>query len=308
MRPAVSVVIPTRDTLALTLRCLESVVTEPRPEVLLVDDASEDGTGEAARRLFPDVRILRHDSARGFTASANEGLGAARGSFLFLLNSDTEVAPGALRRMLDAFETHPRLGAAGAELRFPDGAPQWSGGRLPTLPWLFTLASGAMTLLERLPGYRRLRPVAGPARSRIEWVSAAAMLIRREAWLATGPFDARFRFYCQDVDFCDRLRQRGWDVTIVPEALVMHHGGATIARHGNALRRGYDPEFLWTDLLCWYELRHGPTGAARAARAIRLGAGLRIAARTVASPIADSRRPGWNEETRTFRRALARLR
>ena len=161
MRPRVSVVVPSHDTRELTLRCLGALekALGSGVEVVLVDDGSTDGTSEAVRERFPAVRALRHDAAEGFTASANDGLRAASGDVLLLLNSDTEV-DDTLGRLVDAFADDPRLGTASPRLRDPDGRAQWSGGAAPTLWWLFLLASGLPAALDALPGYRRLRPVA----------------------------------------------------------------------------------------------------------------------------------------------------
>jgi GT2 family glycosyltransferase len=304
----VSVVVPTRDTRALTLRCLESLHAgdAPAPDVVVVDDGSADGTAEAVQTRWPAVRVLRLPSPRGFTVAANTGLGAARGDLLVLLNSDTEVAPGALARLGAPFAVRPRLGIAGAELRFPDGRPQWSGGRLPTAAWLFAQASGLAGALGRVPGYRRVYPLEAGARTAVDWVTGAAMAIRRAAWAAVGPLDERFRAYCQDLDLCQRAAAAGWEVALVPGALVVHHGGATISRLSGALTSRQHPELLWTDLLRWVAKSRGPAAARVAARAIRLGGALRIGARGILGPVVPaSRRAAWRQDTRAFARALA---
>src|SRR3954467_11050126 len=163
---SLSVVIPTHDTRQLTLQCLDALYaaapmeTPETMEVILVDDASRDGTAEAARSRHPGVVVLRHETAERFTRSANDGLAQARGEILLLLNSDTEVAPGGLARLVALFAHDARLGIAGALLHYPDGSPQWSGGREPTLLWFFALATGLPALLARLPCYRRAKPLA----------------------------------------------------------------------------------------------------------------------------------------------------
>ena len=307
MTPKLSVVVPTRDTRELTLRCLASVHAglPPAVEVLLVDDGSSDDTAPAVRARWPSVRVVALPTSRGFTVAANRGLSEARGEILLLLNSDTEVAADALGRLLAAFDRRPRLGAAGARLRFADGRPQWSAGAAPGVLWLVALASGAATALARVPGYRTVRPLPAARRSRVDWVTGAALAIRRSAWHAAGPLDERFRLYCQDLDVCLRILDAGWEVAVLPDVHVTHHGGATISRDPGAVAGGYHPEALWTDLVRWAAKRHGAAGARRTARSLRLGGTLRVGARSLAVPfLRGRRRERWRRDTLAFRRAL----
>jgi GT2 family glycosyltransferase len=302
-------VVPTHDTREITLRCLRAL--EPwaadGADVVLVDDGSRDGTSEAARGRFPAVRVLRSEEVLGFTASANLGMAAARGELLLLLNSDTEVEAATLPRLFAAFEGDPRLGAAGAVLTNPDGSPQWSGGLEPTFPWLFFLTSGLGGALGRLPGYRRVRPLDAELLGAVDWVTGAAMAVRREAWEAVGPLDARYRFYAQDLDFCLSLRDAGWHVALASGFRVMHLGGATIARRSGATQNA-NPALLWADLLTWAEKRHGPGWARTAGRCMRLGSRLRLLARALGrTAVRRDERPAWDQETRAFRSACETL-
>ena len=289
---SLSVVVPSRNTRQLTLACLAALAAAAaaRPElatleVVLVDDAGEDGTAETVAARHPEVRLVRLERQGGFTHAANRGLAAAAGSVLLLLNSDTEVKGdgSGLAALLLRFATEPRLGIAGAALRYPDGTPQWSGGGAPTAAWLFALASGLPELLARMPLYRRLRPASGTRAAEVAWVTGAAMAIRRAVWNEVGPLDETFHFYAQDLDLCLRAREAGWTVAVVPELEVIHHHGATIRGEGGrekapdgsstgsytggrtgrgAGRRGggrgaVHPELLWTDLLRWAHKQGG---------------------------------------------------
>jgi hypothetical protein len=305
-----SVVIPTHDTREITLRCLAAL--EPwaadGAEIVLVDDGSRDGTADAVRDRHPGVALLRSEHARGFTVSANEGLARARGELLLLLNSDTEVDASTLPRLFAAFDADPRLGAAGAVLTNPDGSPQWSGGREPTLLWLFLLTSGLGRLLGRLPGYRRLRPLDAEARRDVDWVTGAALAIRRTAWRAVGPLDTRYRFYGQDLDFCVTLRRAGWRVAIAPGFRVMHLGGATIGQRPGA-SGGAHPGLLWADLLTWADKARGPRWARTARACMLLGCRLRLAGRSLARPLVPPQaRTPWARDDDALRAACEALR
>lgn len=310
MPPVISVIVPTHDTRELTLRCLASVLDTPQLpdpdglELILVDDGSRDGTAEEVALRHPEAIVLRHEQAQGFTRSANDGLRAARGELLLLLNSDTEVAPGALARLVESFAATPRLGVAGAALFYPDGRPQWSGGAEPGCAWLFALGSGLPALLGRLPGYRRrVRPLEAAARTAPDWVTGAAMAIRRATWAEVGPLDEGFRFYAQDLDFCVRTRQAGWEIALLPEVRVLHHHGATIGRREGALA-GQHLALLWGDLLRWARKHRGERWARQAGRALSAGVALRRAGLGLAllNPLlgADVR-----QRLREERRALA---
>ncbi|HWN42856.1 MAG TPA: glycosyltransferase family 2 protein [Thermoanaerobaculia bacterium] len=302
--PRLSAVIPTHDTRELTLRCVESLAAQELEDlqIVVVDDGSEDGTAEALAVAQPSVEILRLEPPGGFTRAANLGLSRSGGDVLLLLNSDTEVQPGALAALLQAFARDDRLGAAGAVLHYPDGSPQWSGGREPDLLWFFGLASGLPSLLGRLRPYRKLKPVgAGPGE--VAWVTGAALAMRRSVWLEAGPLDEGYRFYGQDLDLCLRLRDMGWKVELVPGFRVLHHHGATIGAREESGGRQH-AELLWTDLLRWARKHRGDRWTSRAALALRAGAALRLAARSLAWPLLPAgRKPRWSAESRAFVRA-----
>jgi len=306
----VSVVIPTHDTRELTICCVECLLASgfDGVEVLVVDDGSKDGTGEALRTRFPSIRVLGNERPRGFTASVNRGLAAADGRILLLLNSDTEVDPEALEELDRTFRRRPDLGVAGATLRYPDGTPQWSGGGEPSLLWLFGLASGLPALIARIPGVRALRPVRGTAGEAVDWVTGAAMAFRREVLDQVGPLDEGFRLYCQDLDFCTRARKAGWDVAVVPDFRVVHHHGATIGRSSGAAGR-QDPEHLWADLVRWSLEHRGAAWARRAARVLRAGGRLRLAGRALVGLLRGvGERAAWQRDSLRFRRALVGVR
>ncbi|HEV7240753.1 MAG TPA: glycosyltransferase family 2 protein [Thermoanaerobaculia bacterium] len=263
-----SVVIPTFDTAAMTLRCCHAVLaTMPHAtEVIVADDGSTDGTAELLAQDAPDVRVVRHESNRGFASAANLGVAVARGRVIVLINSDTVVENGALQALLGAFDADCSLGVAGAQLLNEDGTPQWSGGLTPTLPWMVGVVSGA----GHLARYFRLQ---GNSRRELDWVSGAAMAFRREVWNLAGPLNERFRFYCQDLEFCIRARDAGWRVRVVPEARVTHALGGTVTP-GSPLR--HDPERLWPDLLAWGTARYGRAWSVVARMVLVTAASLRI--------------------------------
>jgi GT2 family glycosyltransferase len=272
-----SIVIPTFNTAAMTLRCCDAVLASmpEGTEVIVVDDGSTDDTASRIRMERSAVSLVRLEKNRGFANAANAGVDAAHGDLILLLNSDAFVETDALPAFLEAFARDPALGVAGAQLLNEDGSPQWSGGPTPTLLWMAGVVSGAGSLA------RLLRRGRTDRKRTVDWVSGAAMAFRRETWEVAGPLDDRFRFYCQDIEFCLRARDRGWRVDLIPAARVRHGLGKTIAG-GNLLQ--HDPGRLWSDLVLWGSLHYGPVWS-QFARLALFGIGMgRVVMRTIAHP------------------------
>jgi GT2 family glycosyltransferase len=227
---------------------------------------------------------------------------------MLLLNSDTEVPPDGLTTLAAAFAKDRTLGIAGAQLWYPNGDPQWSGGPAPGAAWLFFQASGAASWLGRVPGYRAARPLAQPGERNVDWVAGAALAMRREVWERIGPFDEGFHVYAQDLDFCLRAHAAGWRVAVIGPCRVMHHRGATIDGLAGATE-GENPEAMWRDLARWADRTHGPAFARRARRALCWGAALRVLGRQAATPfLAADRRETWRRHTAAIRHAIDALR
>lgn len=217
----------TRDLLAA---CLDAVYADdPATRVVVVDNASADGTVEALSPRFPQARWIASAENLGFARGNNLALREVETEFAWLLNPDTEVRPGALAALEAWLDAHPRAAVAGAGLWNPDGTPQACSFAFPTpvgsaAEWLF--------LPRRLARLRdrafRLAPrrEAGPT----DWVLGAAMLVRTRAMQEVGLLDEGFFMYSEELDWCHRFRTAGWEVHLVPDAPVMHHGGAGTAQ------------------------------------------------------------------------------
>jgi len=264
---AISIVIPTFNTAAMTLATCRAAIAAapPATEVIVVDDASTDDTEALFAGELPGVRVVRLEKNRRFAGAANAGVAIARGAIVLLLNSDAVVEGNALTTLLTAFETDAHLGVAGARLLDADGTPRWSGGPRPALAWLVVLAGGFARLLPQ-----RWRTSGGAS---VYWVTGAAMAFRREVWRVAGPLNETYRFYAQDLEFCVRARAAGWDVRIVEEARVVHDGGATLRAWRGVADLPHDPALLWLDLLTWGRSHHGRAWAI-AARALMCTAAL----------------------------------
>jgi GT2 family glycosyltransferase len=256
----------------MTLRCCETVLAElpEGAELIVVDDHSRDNTVALLRERLPGTRLVARTRNGGFARAANEGAAEARGAIVMFLNSDALPGSGSLRRIVAAFAADPKLGVAGARLVSESGAPRWSGGAEPNWRWLVVAAGGVAPFIPKfLRGSHR---AASPETRDVDWVSGAAMAIRREAWSELGPLREDFHFYAQDLDFCIRARRAGWRVAILGDAKVMHHEGATVAGRG---RLTFVPELLWPDLMLWFCDERGRNAAKVTSRMMEAAASMR---------------------------------
>jgi N-acetylglucosaminyl-diphospho-decaprenol L-rhamnosyltransferase len=244
-RRVLSIVVPTYNTAELTLRCCRAArAAAPDAQLIVVDDASTDGTAELLTREFPDVQVLRRITNGGFAVAANDGVRASRGEIVLLLNSDALLDAQAPAVLLRAFADNATLGIASPQLYDADGTKQWTGGRTPTLAWMIGAVSGKGHWLRKVRSSRNAQPTAP------DWLTGAALIFRREVWDVAGPLATHYRFYCQDIDFCLRARAAGWSLAIIDDAHVTHVRGATIGRAG--ARR-----ILRDDLLTFGRQRYG---------------------------------------------------
>ena len=223
----------TRDLLGQCLRSLDARLGElaPRSEVIVVDNASTDGTPAAVRLGFPAARLLETGRNLGFAAANNRGLALARGLTICLLNPDTEPRPGALTALVDYLDRHPQVGVVGPRLLNPDGSEQAVGFRFPTLAQVFLdlfplrplgpLAGrlAGSRLNGRYPDQPRDRPFP------IDFPLGACLVVRRAVLEEVGGLDEGYFMYSEEVDWCRRIRAAGWEIACLPAAEVVHHGG-----------------------------------------------------------------------------------
>jgi GT2 family glycosyltransferase len=231
--------------------CLDSLKanSDTPHEVIVIDNASRDGTLEMLRTDFPAVHLIANANNRGFAAANNQGLAVATGEYLMLLNPDTIVPAGALATLLTFAREHPEAGAVGPRLLNSDGSLQHSCRRFPTV----RAALFRHTLLGRLfPNAHWMREYLmcdwGHDEPReVDWVSGAALLINRRAFEQIGGLDESFYWGSEDVDYGFRLHRAGWKVLYTPQPAITHAIGrstdqaiiATIIRTHRSMQRLY---------------------------------------------------------------------
>jgi N-acetylglucosaminyl-diphospho-decaprenol L-rhamnosyltransferase len=204
-----------------------------RLDVVVVDNDSGDDTLDRLAREAPTVRLIANRENVGYARAVNQGLAATATEYALVLNPDCEVHAGALRALLDHLAAHPRTGMVAPRIVNPDGSLNYS---VRSFPDPFTFLFNRYSLLTRLfPRNRFTRRYLLTdwdhlTPRRVDWVSGAAMLVRRAAVAEVGGMDEAFFMFNEDVDWCRRMGQAGWSVDYEPAAVVTHHVGASRSR------------------------------------------------------------------------------
>ena len=244
--PRVSAIVVSYNTRDDLLRCLDALFapTGVSREAILVDNASTDGSVDGVRARFPDVRIIANAANLGFSRANNLGLGAARGPYVLVVNSDCEVRPGAVETLCAILEARPEVAIVGPRTVGSDGAPQVSFG--PSLTPLAEWRQGRLVRGVKAGDAAALRraSVLAEREQEPDWVSASCFLARRTALEAVGGFDESFFLYEEDVDLCIRVRRAGWRVVYTPKAEVAHSLGRSMDRAPALARLEYNRSHL----------------------------------------------------------------
>lgn len=237
--PFVSVIVINWNTFALTAKCLETVAEEAERlpsgavETIVIDNASTDGSTTLLQQRFPWINLYENRENIGFAAANNQALAYCRGDYILLLNSDTEVKPGAVGELLAFIENHPNVGIVGSRYLNPDGSLQPSCYPAPTL----------VRELWRMFHLDKLYPFGVYSMQRwptdqpraVDIVQGASLLIRCAITQELGLFDTDYFMYTEEVDLCQRVRQAGWQIYWVPTSCIVHYGGQSTQQIAEAM-------------------------------------------------------------------------
>lgn len=294
----ITVIVVSYNTRELLRRCLSSLAAYPcagATEVIVVDNASRDGSAEMVRAEFPEVRLLTTDRNLGYAAANNLALRGLSARYALILNSDIEVRPGAMDTLLGFMDATPQAGMAGAKLLLPDGTVQttWAQG--------FTLGEfiRQQLYLDRLGprGPGQLAAATEPVE--VAHLHGACLLVRREALAQVGMLDEGYFMYCEDSDWCRRFRQAGWKLFYVPAAEMLHHHGASSRQSRAEMIAAYNLA------AARYFRRHGGKWQGLVARAAGLtGSTLRLLGAVLLTLATLGAHPGLRRRIVLFARAL----
>jgi N-acetylglucosaminyl-diphospho-decaprenol L-rhamnosyltransferase len=264
-----------RDLLATCLRSLFSDLKRSNLEaqVWVVDNASIDGTPEMISETFPSIRLIASQENLGFVRGNNRALREIQNqphtpTYMWLLNPDTEVLPGATAALLSALEADPRAGMVGPRLLYADGSLQHSAFRFPGLVQLiFDLFPLPARFYETpLNGRYPRRLYEGKEPFPVDHPLGASMMVKSAVTTDVGLMDDGFFMYCEEVDWCWRMRKADWHIYCVPDGRVIHHAGQS---SGQARTASFVN--LWTSRERLYARHHGPLTRRLAQALVRIG-------------------------------------
>ncbi len=207
--------------------CLDSILRNPPAldyEIIVVDNASNDGTVEFVKKNYPEVALISNNRNIGFAAANNKSIEKSHSKYVLLINSDCRVYEKSLDSLVEFMKKNPKIGIAGPKIVNSDGTIQLSCRRFPSL-----LNAAAHTILADIfPGnpFSKKYKLADICRDnpfRVDWVSGSCVIIRKEALEDTGVLDEKYFMYVEDLDICYRMWQENWEVYYYPQAEIMHH-------------------------------------------------------------------------------------
>ena len=241
-------------------RCLASIretCDTLNPEVIVVDNASTDGSADMVADEFPEAILVRAEENLGFARANNVGIACAAGRFIALVNSDVVVHSGCIAALLTYLEQHPEVGLAGPKILGIDGRLQHSFGRLPTVWNTACRLFGLDRVLSRWQVFSgfQMRHLTGDVTAEVEVLSGCFWLARRDAIRDVGGLDEQFFFYAEDVDWCKRFAGNGWKIVYVSEAVSTHFGGGS----SSIAPLRYSIEMLRSNMKYWRK-HHGHLG------------------------------------------------
>lgn len=253
----ISIIIVSYNTKDLLVSCLLSLISaqtnNDRWEVIVVDNASSDGSVEALNNLRPtiyDLRTIRNETNVGFAKANNQGIKEAKGKYILLLNSDTEVGEGSIQLVHQYMEKHTNVGVATCKLILPDGRIDPASHRGFPTPWAaFTYFAGLEKVFPKSPLFAQYhqwyKDMSKP--HEIDSPSGAFFMVRRKVIDQIGLLDESYFMYAEDIDWSYRIKQAGWKIVFLPDARVLHKKKQSGRVSGDRnLRRQTDVHFYQT--------------------------------------------------------------
>jgi len=255
-----SIVIVSWNTKSLLINCLESIAQQTgsfKVEVVVVDNASSDGSPEKAASQFPDVKLVVNKDNLGFARANNIGIEQTSGRYIALVNSDVVLLPECIEKLIGFMDQHPGVGVVGPRILNSDGIVQPSSRKFPTFLSCVFRTFALDRLFPQSAGFKESFLVDhGPRNAlKVEVVSGCFLMARREAVDQIGLLDEDFFIYAEDIDWCKRFHLAGWDLALYSGAEAIHRDGASSSR---------SPVRFYVEMrkanLHYWEKHHGITG------------------------------------------------
>lgn len=258
-----SIIIVNWNTKEYLRRCLNSIEhlrMNLSYEVIVVDNASGDGSASLVREDYPQVKLIANNSNQGFARGNNQGLRIAKGKFIVILNPDTVIQHGVFERMIAYLKEDPQVGAVGCKLLNADGSFQRGFyRRFPTLPIVFFCITKAGRFIDRWFLKRKhernyfYRDRSFSAVEKIDQISGTFMFIPRAVIERIGLFDEALSIFFNDVDFCKRIWLGGYEIHALPDVTITHYGGSSISK----IKWGIGYLYLYIGCYRYFRRHHG---------------------------------------------------
>ncbi len=302
LTPLLTISIVHHDGLAMLRDCLKSLAQFPPSvpyEILVVDNASTDGARDMLAREFPQIQVICRMKRHGFGDNHNRAMERMRGKFFFMLNDDTLLTANAIDTLLNCAKRNLKAGVIGARLENPDGTLQLSCYKFPSplrYVWENLLLTAAFPRSRVFGDYRAF---GHDTEQTVDFLTGAAMLLRREAIEAVAGFDERFFLYAEETDWQYRMQKAGWETVFCPDARIIHFGGKST----ESMPERQFVEFNRSQIL-FIHLHYGMFGVVIQRMAMIFGSILRLVLWSVISMVSRKRRPLARENIHTWVRQL----
>lgn len=227
-QPVVSVIIVSWNARNYLEQCLASLTQKAcgyPMEIIVVDNASTDGSPECVEKCFPNARLIRNASNLGFSRANNQGIALSSGTYLCFVNSDVKVLDACITKLVDYMELHPNVGIAGPTMLSPDGKVGRSCRGFPTVWNMLCHALGLDSIFPKVPlfGGYALRYWPQNTTRTVDILGGWFWIVRRDALNKVGPLDEEFFFYAEDMDWCKRFHSHGFGVVFLSNAASIHY-------------------------------------------------------------------------------------
>lgn len=233
----VSIIIVSWNTKDILRDCLKSVYGQTSGidfEVIVIDNASLDGSAEMVKTEFPQAKLIANADNRGFAVANNQGIEISNGRYILLLNSDTIVLDGAIQKTVHFADEHKEAAVTACRILNKDMSLQPSCSMFLSLRNWFLKITFLYKLFPQSKFFGRAQMTWWQHNTvkEVDVVSGCFMMVRKDAVMQIGQMDEQFFMYCEEVDWCWRFKKAGWKVIFMPDAQIIHLGGASASRHG----------------------------------------------------------------------------
>ena len=270
--PTLSIVIVNWRSVTFLAQCLRTIVQETKDlpfEVIVIDNASFDGSEEMVHREFPQTLFIQSKDNLGFSRGNNQAFARSHGKYILFLNPDTEITGDALAMLVNCLEADPKAGIVGPKLLNSDGSLQTSC--VQAFPTILNQVFDAEALRRLFPNSSLWGVSAlyrdDPAPAKVDVISGASLMIRRDVFEEVGQFSTDYFMYSEDVDLCYKVHSAGWKVVYLSGATVVHHGGQSSSKKAES---NFAAVMIRESLYSYFKVRRGPLYAG----AFRVTAGL----------------------------------